>query len=478
MQGGVGSMKSINSGWRPWAVLLLAVFIMIISGSTVSLAAWFTSSLDVQLTCTEEFDKCWHAHSMNAENSEQVMDTCWREAKECPKECKDHYFTLREAGMEAGAAEDRVLFSTPPCSKAAVQEKWLDLMPVVIDADQGKIEVRNTGTAASEASQIAVVCSVSLSGKSTPCGGRHSGFDIPTLQPGGSYSINLFGAGAIPRKKGTYTIKITVDPYNRIAEINEANNVVSLVLEDATEKMLALKEMQAGRLKLNALVDGHKKADKYFYRYASVTITSASTFKSVEPLPGSMGSYVTVLPSGTYDVLIHEHAWGNPDTHLTVKIADGQTVEKTITTREPGELQLITRWKTSKFHDSACAVIRPVAITGAIALYAYLSVTNSSADLSKKDKNTINCDPYIDPVIVTFTRLDEDRRTSNPMKVPAGFFGSDTKVTTFGLLPGTYRVSLWPENHKELQQTLENIRIEPGKALLKNLEFDPPAEKK
>jgi len=126
-------------------------------------------------------------------------------------------------------------------STAVAQEPLPDLTPIVVDANQGSLEVRNIGNEAAKPSQLYVVCSMFHAGqRSTPCAaGLHLPgyiakwnalpFDIPALKPGESYHIQLFGAGAFQKKtENVYGMQITTDPLKRIAESNEANNYTRL----------------------------------------------------------------------------------------------------------------------------------------------------------------------------------------------------------------------------------------------------------
>ncbi len=251
---------------------------------------------------------------------------------------------------------------------------------------------------------------------------------------------------------------------------------IDLVAGKKSEKMLAFEKMHVGRLKLSVLMDGKIVPDKDFYKYASVKITSASTSKQVNPLPGGMGRYLTVLPSGTYDVQIHEKAWGNADIHLTgIKISDDETMERTITLQRPGELQLVSLWKTSKFNEAECAVIKPLVTAMVIPIYAYLYLTDTHLALGNSD-NIAMCYPDINPMVVTYTRRDKKTNHSTaPNKVYSDEFPTmKTRVAAIRLVPGMYDFSLWPLKHKELQTTLKNIKIEADKAVLKELVFKRP----
>lgn len=130
-----------------------------------------------------------------------------------------------------------VLFAM--AATAMAQGAMPDLTPVVMDANQGTIEIRNIGHAAAKPSRVFVVCSVRDSGKTKPCAeGLHLPgfikkwntlpFDIPALQPGARHRIRVFGAGAFPHKPGLHGMKIIIDPMKKIAESDESNNYTRL----------------------------------------------------------------------------------------------------------------------------------------------------------------------------------------------------------------------------------------------------------
>jgi|GEM_PF-2488764 len=130
------------------------------------------------------------------------------------------------------------LFMTVSTANAQGQP---DLVPVVIDADQGVAEIKNIGEVASEPGKVFVVCSRIPPGskRSEFCAaGSHIPgfiekwntlpFDVPALKPGASFRFKVFGAGAFERRAGAYGMKIIADPQKRIFEANEKNNTVRL----------------------------------------------------------------------------------------------------------------------------------------------------------------------------------------------------------------------------------------------------------
>lgn len=577
-----------------------------------------------------------------------------------------------------------IMLSLSGTATIAVASSQLpDLVPVVINVNEGLVEVRNLGNAVAKPSQVFVNCSVIHAGKSAPCaaGLKLPGYiekwnvlsyDIPALQPGEHYRFQVFGAGALPRRPGTYGMSITVDAARHVEEISESNNATrldmtiekgggvlvqysdllphqvlsvgkakgglklrvlmsgklieaavyvtqpgrmnQLVLQtksrhsdtyehmkqtpfevflpagrydlyvqarvsplqvymqtralpvvikagkrlektvtipsgrllisssiagenisgmtveisgglsyrnklpgfdgytiysslktpidtdvppgeykikvrnpetgqvqtstaiikenDTLEKSLVFDKFHAGYLTFNLLVDGKKIPAKDFYKYVALTITSTSTSKKITPGSGNR----LRLPSDVYDVVVHELAWGNADRHLSgIIISDDETTERSIILQQPGELQLVSRWRTSKFVDAECAVLKPILTAAVIPVYAYLYLTDTHLAPDKSDE-IAKCHPDITPVVVSYTRLD---RQSNYPIAPSKVYSAEypamkTRVAAIRLVPGLYDFSVWPLKHKELRQTLKNIRIDSDKAVLKELLFDLP----
>ena len=233
-------------------------------------------------------------------------------------------------------------------STATAQERMPDLTPVVVDANKGSIEIRNIGETVAAASQIFVVCSVIRSGRSTPCAaGLHlPGYiakwntlpiDIPALQPGGSYLIHLFGAGAFPRQAGIYGMKITADPRKHIAESIESNNYARLntTIRGGSGKEVA----SSGLLQVKVLMDG--KPVK-----SAIVITRPGKQSQVvlqtESIPGERDRHMkqtpfeVALPVGKYDLYVHTELSSPLKIYMQMNavpivIKKGERLEKSVT---------------------------------------------------------------------------------------------------------------------------------------------------
>jgi len=132
-------MKHIKSGLKPWVMLPLAGMIIFIFGGILPAQAEPAGGLTpagkilmgllggtvgssssyapikLQADCSADLEKCWDSRGLNKGNQEQVLDTCWKETKKCPKVCRDQYLSHRKAGMKALEADDTVLFGKPSC---------------------------------------------------------------------------------------------------------------------------------------------------------------------------------------------------------------------------------------------------------------------------------------------------------------------------------------------------------------------------
>ncbi len=215
---------------------------------------------------------------------------------------------------------------------AAVQAGQADLTPVVIDADQGVIEIRNIGNVAAEASQIFVLCTVIRPGSgSQPCaaGLDLPGYipkwntlpvDIPALQPAANYRLQLFGPATFPGRAGTYAVVITADPLHSIAEANESNNTARWQTDVSMEgsspakpagepdDQVPMASKGAGSLQVRVLMQGKPVG-------AAIRVTLPGRWNQLvlqnEMVEGDSDKHMTQtpfevsLPAGKYDLYVH-----------------------------------------------------------------------------------------------------------------------------------------------------------------------------
>jgi len=228
-----------------------------------------------------------------------------------------------------------------------------DLMPVVVDANKGYIEVRNVGNAVAEPSQVYVVCSIRVSGNTSPCAaGLHLPgyiekwnvlpFEIPALQPGSKFPLHLFGSASFPRQDAiSYGMKISTDPLKHIAESNETNNYTRL--DTVTH------ETGQGLLQLGVLMDGKPVQ-------ASIKVTRPGNPNKVvlqtESIPGATGKqmkqtpFEVSLPVGKYDLYVHAELVSPLKIDMRTKplpivIKKDERLDKTLTI-PTGRIQLST----------------------------------------------------------------------------------------------------------------------------------------
>jgi hypothetical protein len=227
---------------------------------------------------------------------------------------------------------------------AAETQNRPDLVPVVVDASRGYIEVRNVGHAVAEPSQLFVNCSTLHAGKSTPCAaGLHLpgyiekwnvlSYDVPALQPGAKYPLHLFGSGGFPRNLSDYHMVITSDPLKRIVESDESNNLARL--DAMSEKKSAIASQQQkkdlnGKINLSISVNG--KAVKTEIRVVKSGETRFAYWTQYQPGGPALPSPIQfALPTGIYD--IHIKPYGDNlfiEKTITLEVKSGATINNSI----------------------------------------------------------------------------------------------------------------------------------------------------
>jgi len=243
------------------------------------------------------------------------------------------------------------LFMMP--STATAEERLPDLVPVVVNVNQGYVEVRNIGNAVAEPSQLYVVCSTIIaSGKNEPCAaGLHlSGyiekwntlpFDIPALQPGSSYPLHLFGSGFFPRQSSiSYGMKLAADPLKHIAESNEINNYTRLDIK----RKHVIRKIERGQLQVKVLMNGVPIK-------AAIILTAPGQTAHEMPLVQrrvrmKQTPFEASWPIGKYDLYIHSEVSSPVNVYMQskaipIEIKKGKRLEKSVTIPS-GRLQLGT----------------------------------------------------------------------------------------------------------------------------------------
>ncbi len=230
-----------------------------------------------------------------------------------------------------------------------------DLVPVVVNANQGTIEIRNIGKAKANPSEVYIVCSRSDSfAASTPCAaGLHLpsyikkwnvlSYTIPTLLPGARYVLNLFTSDSLPVKAGSYAMKITVDPGKHIAESNEANNYARLDTVIKTKKITASGKnfnqekrinRHQGQLQLTVLMDGKPvKAAIVTTRRSQQSLLVMSYVERNRKMKQT--PFEMQLPEGKYNLFIHAEPVSLLKIYMQMKalpieIKEGKRLKKTV----------------------------------------------------------------------------------------------------------------------------------------------------
>jgi len=390
---------------------------------------------------------------------------------------------------------------------AATASKLPYLIPVVVNAYQGAVEIQNIGDTVATPSQIFVVCSrltaKSEHAESCAAGLQLSGFivkwntlpiDIPTLQPGEKYLVHIFGAGAFPRRPGTYGMKITADPLKHIAESSEKNNYTRLdtvikvkKLPDAYVSGTLRNRAQAasegeGFLHLRVLINGRPIPFEIGWTspargfLSEEYLFSSDTGKAVVPLTGT---YVQPMKLRV-GVKVHERAVGGKDIVIKrIAIRKGEKVEKTVDIHQPGVLNIMARWTGQPLNILACAEYHnPVNLAR---LGALMRGGSGAGGRSRGD--------CLDPKVSLAATISSPGRSdgnvarmdgliSKVNKNPDGKIAVGENIEYIDIEAGVYDIGLWPVGHRELEQTLKGVEITSGGITERKLEFRWPGKKK
>ena len=195
------------------------------------------------------------------------------------------------------------------------QEKLPDLMPIVIDAAEGIVDIKNIGNARAQPSRVFIVCSriPPKAKRAIPCArGLHLNgfiakwnalpFDIPALNPAGVYHLHVFSDHAFPRKTGVHGMSITVDPLRQIAESNETNNQAHLdtVIQPLKHAPTSPTTKPTGHLNFD-VANTHN--DPLSHVYWSIN-HSGQRYPDIASGSGASAVSISVAP-GVYDL----HLW-------------------------------------------------------------------------------------------------------------------------------------------------------------------------
>jgi hypothetical protein len=246
---------------------------------------------------------------------------------------------------------------------------------------------------------------------------------------------------------GKYTIQVE----------NQSNKVrshaqIQLVAGQDLNQVLVLDKSQMGSLQIELLKDGKALTSDEANRYATVTISATKTHKPVQPLSGGYGR-PSLLPSGSYDVLIHMLVLGAKDKTLRgIRIGDGQKVVRSVVLPPTGSLKLPARWTQQPINLMACA-------------HYYNPFEHLGGLMGGSSGSRGSCyDPVVGALNVRLVRTD---RSDESLKI--NMHGEDKLV-----VPGTYDITVWPYDTPELSRTIKDVNIIADKLTEKTLEFPWP----
>ncbi len=397
---------------------------------------------------------------------------------------------------------------TGAATMAAASSKLPDLVPAVVNINDGLVEVRNAGEVAAKPSQVFVNCSRIFHGKTTPCGAglqlpgyiekwNVMAYDVPALQPGEHYLFHVFGSGAFPYRPGAYGMAITADALRHIAESSESNNDTRLdtVIEagKSSSKYASGKlrnhatdaKEGVGLLHLRILMEGKPipfeigwtspargfLSDEYLF--------SSETGEAVTPLTGTYVQPMK-LRAGAYDLKVRLRAVGSKDIVIKrVVIRNGETVAKTVDFHQPGVLNIMARWIHQPINVIACAEYYNPINPGRLG--ALMGGGSGAGGRSRGD--CLDPNVYLAVLISSPGRSDGDVARLDGLKSKTnknadGKIAVGENIEAIKIEAGVYDIAFWPVGHRELQQTLKGIEIASGETTEKKLEFRWPEKKK
>jgi len=390
-------------------------------------------------------------------------------------------------------------------STAIAQDKLPDLIPVVVNANQGSVEIRNIGDAAAKPGRVFVVCSrIPLKSKhSVQCAkGLHlRGFiekwntlpyDVPALQPDDKFLFHVFGSGAFPRRPGVYGMTITIDPLKQITESNESNNYTRLDTVIRVEKTFnaytsakwqhhipTTTSKGEGFLHLRILMNGKPVPFEIGWTSPARGFLSeqnlylSETEKPIAPLSGT-NTQPMKLRVGIYDLKVHERAVGGQDIVIKgIDVRKGEIVERTVEIDQPGELDIMARWTHQPLNILACAKFNNPVNFGRLG--ALMGGGSGAGGRSRGD--------CLDPNVHLAARVSSPGRNDGDIAKTVYLTGKTNKATGdnigfINIKASVYDIAFWPVGHPELEQTLKDVRIMSGEVTQRKLMFRWSGKKK
>ncbi len=329
-----------------------------------------------------------------------------------------------------------------------------DLLPVVIDAAQGTVEIRNIGDTPAQRSQVFVICSKfdADSKHSEPCSAGLSlpgyigkwnalPYDVPDLPPGGSYRFQVFGAGAFPHTPGSYGVQIIADSGNQIAESNEQNNNTRL---DSVVKA------EPGIVKLIAHVGTGRPEWPIHIVVRRHATDTAAPGKVVTVGDPQLFPHDIYLPPGSYDIRVTQR-----QTFLNSSINPQADFQQLLSQQIVGELEL---------GNFSAVTVEPEKVSER-------TISFKQPAPGKLMVHTL-CDG--EPARAYLDVSTPDQATRPLLKSYPAYLDSDVAVN---LLPGRYELKIEPEDrtrgyqgHGYRAQTLV-VEIEAGKTSEETVTF-------
>jgi hypothetical protein len=270
----------------------------------------------------------------------------------------------------------------------------------------------------------------------------------------GSSGVSLYTPCSIDLAPGDYTVLVT-NPQDR----SQQSVAVTVKAMGETKKTITFDTLHAGYIDIHMLVNGTELPANVETTYASIEVVDADTQQVVMPINGGYGA-VGRYPSGVYDIHVRQHVIGVPDTLFrAVHLGDGETVSENVTLPTPGELKLVGMWTHQPLNLADCA--------------RYNNPLNPDRLGSLMGGHSVSRGECLDPVVNSMTVW-----ISTAGRADGNIARLDKYSLPQKLIPGSYDITVWPEGHQELLQTIGHVTIKAGEVAEKHLDFHWPEKKK
>jgi len=316
----------------------------------------------------------------------------------------------------------------------ALQVKAGEQLDKVIDLSSGHLQLNTESGGETLSGRVSI---------------RHDNISVT-----GSLAGSLYTPCSVDLAPGNYTVVVT-NPQDR----SQQSVAVTVQAMRETKKTITFDTLHAGYIDIHLLVNGTELPANVETTYASVEVVDADTQQVVTPITGGYGA-AGRYPSGVYDIHVRQQVIGVPDTLFrAVRLGDGETVSENVTLPTPGELKLVGSWTHQPLNLADCA--------------RYHNPLNPDRLGSLMGGHSVSRGGCLDPVVNTMTVW-----ISTVGRTDGNIARIDKYVLPQKVIPGSYDITVWPEGHQELSQTIGHVTIAAGVVAEKQLDFRWPEMKK